>query len=842
VSAAPLLDPERLRRLEQLELTPRIVRLRELHLRAVPEVCLERPRLLTRLARQRSLLDRARVSVLEQARLYRSVLESREPVVAHAAAWLEGAGPVSLLGEPLPLLAGSTTGRFKGVPLYPELLALALWPELEELPRRRSNPYRISRAEVDELNQEIFPHWVRSHVAEVARARARPSRLEDDLFGHVDLYLLSKLSCISHTIPDFGRVLGRGLLDLAEEARRRGRRARGPERRELYAALEEALLGMVAWGRRLAGEARALAAREPDAARRAELLAMAEVHERVPAEPARTFREGLAAIWTCWNAVLLENANYGLSLGRLDQLLAGLYHADLDAGRVDQEGALELACALWLKLGDHVPAVPGTGEAFFGATGSNQVVTLGGVDTEGRCAVNELSHLFLRATELMRLRDPNVNARYHPGVSSPAWLRRVCRANLLTGATPAIHNDRAVVRALTARGDGLAQARDYGIVGCVEPTSAGRAYGHSAAILLNLVGVLDLALFGGARRPGGAGVSVDTGDPAGFAGFAAFREALAAQIGWVAGRTTTLNDLLGAVHQDLHPTPILSSIFEGPMEKGLDLSRGGATLNASGVSVVGLADVVDSLSALQVHVYERRTFGFAALRDALLRDFEGDAVMRALLARSPRYGGDDPVARENAAWLVRELDRAFGARTNYRGGRYRVGYWSMTTHVGWGSLAGALPSGRRAGTPFASGMTPASGAVTCLATSLDAMAALPAEAVTSGMAHNVKFTPWTRARSEADLAATVEAFFDDDGGRRQGGMEVQFTVLRPEAVAEALLHPERHGDMLVRVSGYTAYLRDLTPAMRREILERTAFALASEGGDCSTVSLAEVHA
>ncbi len=836
-----LLDPVRLGRLEQIDLPPRIVRLRELHLRAVPEVCMERPRLLTRLARERSLLDRTRISVLEQARLYREVLESREPVVAHAAAWLEGTGEVSLRGEPLPLLAGSTTSRFKGVPLYPEFLALTLWPELEELPRRRSNPYRIRPAEVDELNHDIFPSWIRAHVAEVARARAGAS-LEDGLLGHVDLYLLSKLSCISHTIPDFGRVLRRGLLDLAEEARQRCRRARGADRRDLYSALEEALLGTVAWGHRLSAEARAMAEREPDAARRAGLRALAEAHQRAPAEPARTFREGLTAIWTCWNAVLLENANYGLSLGRLDQLLADLYRADLEAGRIDQEGALELVCDFWLKVGDHVPGVPGTGEAFFGATGSNQAVTLGGVDAEGRCAVNELSHLLLRATELMRLRDPNVNARYHPGVNPPAWLRRICRANLRTGATPAIHNDRAVVRAMTARGETLAQARDYGIVGCVEPTSAGRAYGHSAAILVNLVSVLDLALFRGTRRDGGQLLGVDTGDPGGFAGFGAFREALSAQIDWLAARTTALNDLLGAVHQDIHPTPILSSIFEGPMEQGLDLSRGGATINGSGVAVVGLADVVDSLSALQIHVYERRTVGFDALREALLRDFAGDAVLRAMLARSPRFGSDDPVARENATWLLGELDRAFGSRINYRGGRYRVGYWTMTTHVGWGSLAGALPSGRRAGAPFASGITPVSGAVPCLATSLGAMAGLPAEAITSGMAHNVKFTPSSRARSEADLAATVEAYFDDDDGRRNGGMEVQFTLLRPEAVADALAHPERHGDLLVRVSGYTAYLRDLSPAMRREILERTAFALASEGGEGFTLSLGEVQA
>jgi formate C-acetyltransferase len=826
------------RALDALALSPRVARLRELHLKAMPELCLERARLVTRHAREHRQLGGRPVSALEKARLYAEVLARKAPIIAPAAAYRPGHGEVSLRDAPLPRFGGSTTARFKGVALYPELLGLALWPELGRLGARAANPYRITPAEVEELSQEIFPAWVDGHVAEVARLRGRGrwERVEEELFGHMDVWLLSKLSCISHTVPDLGRVLRRGLLDLADEACARSRRARTRGEGETWQALAEAMRGVVAWGRRLAEAARGLAAGEPDPGRRAELLALAEAHARVPAEPARTFREGLTAVWTCWNALLLESPDYGLSLGRLDQLLVELYREDRAQGRLELAEALELCCDLWLKLGDHVPAVPGSGEAFFGATGSNQAVTIGGVGPEGRSAVNEVSLLLLRTSELMRLRDPNLAARHHPGVTPRSWLRRLCLANLRTGATPAVHNDRAVIRALMGRGDSLAQARDYAIVGCVEPASAGRTFGHSAAILLDLPAVLDLALFSGRRRGGGPVLGVELEEPATFE---AFRCALRAQLERIAERTTSLNDLLAEVHRDLLPTPILSALFEGPLECGRDVTQGGAVVNASGVAVVGFADVVDSLTAVQACVYERRSVTLERLRGALRADLAGEPELAAMLSRCPRYGSDDPAAADNAAWLVRALDAAFGARANARGGRYRVGYWSMTMHVGWGALAGALPSGRRAGAPFASGMTPASGGGGCLAATLSAAAALPAEALAGGMALNVRFGPHAPERAVDDLAASVEAYFDGPGGRGPGGMEVQFTILDPDQLARACRDPERHGDLMVRVSGYTAYFRDLSPAVRREILARAAFGLGGEAGEAATFTIRE---
>ena len=234
----------------------------------------------------------------------------------------------------------------------------------------------------------------------------------------------------------------------------------------------------------------------------------------MPELPARTFREGLTTLWVCWTAILLENANIGLSLGRLDQVLYKLYRDDTEAGRLKVEQALELICCLWLKIGDHVPAVPETAEQLFGGAGSNQAITIGGIDQEGKDAVNDLTYVMLRATELLKLRDPNLNARYYPGKHSDDYLKRLCEVNISTGATPAIHNDRAVIMALTEKGETIEQARDYGIIGCVEPGSSGRSYGHPGALLLNLTSVLELTLYNGRHRhTGDELISKETGDP-----------------------------------------------------------------------------------------------------------------------------------------------------------------------------------------------------------------------------------------------------------------------------------------------------------------------------------------
>jgi formate C-acetyltransferase len=276
------------------------------------------------------------------------------------------------------------------------------------------------------------------------------------------------------------------------------------------------------------------------------------------------------------------------------------------------------------------------------------------------------------------------------------------------------------------------------------------------------------------------------------------------------------------------------------MEKGKDIIEGGATINSSGVTIIGFADVVDSFSAIQKIVFEDKEISFSQLLKAMEKNFEGDdfkGLQQRLMnpKKTPKYGNEDPVADANAAWLVDLLDKEFSEKQNYRGGNYRVGYWTMTTHAGYGRLTGALPSGRKAMENFTSGITPVSGVTPHLTKALNSVSNLSAKSLSSGVALNLKFTPEAGKDSpEVDkkkmldnFVAYVKGYFDAGNGKSDGGMEIQFNITKREDFEDAMKHPENYPELLVRVSGYTAYFKDLNPFMQKEIIDRTEYLLST---------------
>jgi formate C-acetyltransferase len=853
--------PAWLQALDDMQPTDRVKALRTDYFRARPQICAERPRWVTDAHRQLNLsvdeliASRRRITPLEKAQVYAALLFERKPIVHHASAIGHDGKPFETSGW-LSRFAGSTTSHYKGVLVYPELFGLALWPELWSIHRRKANPYHLSAEDRKTLDLEVFPYWVDRSILELTRRRHYPNEILSQgftptmLLQFLSLFATAAPNCVSHTIPDFRRAVCEGLGAIAADARERGRVAKTEEQRDFYEAMAVVLAGVIRYSERLAAEARKMAAAEPEGSgRRIELEELAEIHARVPREPARTFREGLTTVWMCWTALHQESANAALSLGRLDQLLYPLYAADLAAGRLTVARAVELVSCLWLKIGDHVPAVPKAGEELFGGTGSNQAITLGGVDRDGNDAVNELSYVMLRSTEHLRLRDPNLNARVHPK-NPPLWLQRVCRANAETRATPALHNDEAVIAMLRERGTATPDAFDYGVVGCVEPVSAGRSYTFSGAIQVNLAAVLELALFQGTHRSVGQGrlLSLPTRDPAKLKTFGELRDEFLTQLRWMADTTTRLNDQLETMHRDAYPLPLLSALFEGPMDKGRDLTAGSARYDAAGVTIIGFADVADSLSALEKHVFgPQATVPWETLRGALAANWEGHEALRRLLLnpeKTPKYGRDDGSGGDRmAAWLLATLDEAFCwretkegrrvPRPTVRGGFYRVGYWTMTNHAAFGRLMKATPDGRAAEAPFASGITPVSAAAKDLPATIAATAALEsARYVSNGMALNLKFPaiPVTDNVALGHFVAYVKRYFERQGtaaSPRPGGMEVQFNLYDQAQLLVAAKGAPGADQMLVRVSGYTAYFKDLNPKMQQEIIERTMYDLAT---------------
>ena len=787
---------------------PRVKRLLWVHRNRQPEICTERPRLLTEFAR-RHPLDEAASPGLNQGRALRYILTRKRPIIHDDD-----------------LLAGTTTSKRIGVVIYPELGGTAIWPELLTVEGRELNPYRISHADVRVLEREVFPHWTRDNIREWTRRHFDdPESLELD--GRFALYFMWKNYAVSHTVADFANVVGRGTDAIVAEAEQRAASA-DASRRPFYRSLVEALAGVASYATHLAEQAARLARTLPgnDAAaraRRLELEEMARVCRRVPARPAETLAEALQSLWILFLALHQENMNAGLSLGRLDVWLDPYLQRDLGATagaarRSAIERAIELTCAFMLKLTDHLPLAPDIANRLFGGSSSDQAITLGGVDEHGESAVCDMTWIFLKATEMLRLRDPNMNARFAPGINSSAYLRRLCEVNLLTRATPAIHNDAAMVDVLLGEGFTRVEARDWAATGCVEPTVSGRHFGHTGSIMLSLVAALEMALNDGVHPLLARQVGPATGDPRAMSSYAEFFAAYQTQLGALIDRVVDVNEMLGAAHRHLHPTPLLSALFQGPMESGRDLIDGGAPHNSTGVANVGLADVVDSLCAIRTLVFERERVDFAALLAAIADNFVGHEHLHSeIVARAAKFGDGSALPEEIAGELLSFIYERFHARAHYRGGRYQPGYWSMSNHVAFGILAGALPSGRRRGKAFAPGLTPTPLCAGSLTDQMHAVAGLDHSKMPNSLAFNVKVVPGREDSHAAvvdRMAAYVGAYFD------LGGMQLQFNVVSSEVLRDAMLRPKDYGDLLVRISGYNAYFVELNRDMQIELIER----------------------
>lgn len=806
--------------LTTLESLPRIARLRGKHLGTPTEVCIERATLITKFMTQ--LADPNEPAQLVVARRVRHYLAQREAIIHDDN-----------------LLAGSTTSKRLGAPVFPELTGLMIWPELDLISTRKVNPQLLSPADAETLNRFVFPYWMDKTVHESLRARL-VERLGDSpplslrLLERLVFYSCGKVGGISHCVPAYERVLGEGMQDIIAEARGRERvldRSKGPETREriaFYQSVQIALRGAIEHAANLAKAARAQAQTTIDAHARAELEALARTCEQVPAKPARTFSEAINSLWLCHIGIHAENINMALSPGRLDQILWPYYRRDIEDGVLTPEQALELCCCLWLKLADNTKLVPELAERLGGGAGSAPAVTLGGVDPRGRDAVNDLTYVLLRTTELMALRDPSVNARFHYDVNDRGYRQRVVEVIVNTGAIPGLHNDVADIKTLVNQGQRLAHARDFAIVGCVGLASAGRDYGACASIMLNLGRALELALF-----QGKSSVTQDeqigpvTADPDTFTSFEQFWEVFTIALRALIEQAVEINEQFGRVLQDLLPTPLLSALFEGPLDAGKDLIRGGATYNSSGASHVAFADVCDSLNAIEVGVFSDARVSMAELRLALRADFGPcHARLRNYLRHKvPKFGTRDPVALRNSKRLVEFIYEVYQSQVNYRGGRYRPAYSTMTTHAGQGKLCGALPSGRRAHKVFSGGITPTSGAARELGAAFDAVAALGSRSIPGGAAFNIKYTP---RRADESQHEYLERFGDlVERHFRKGGMQVQFNIRSYEELIDAMNHPHKHPDLLVRVSGYSAYFNDLSVPMKEELIARTQYHLDS---------------
>ncbi len=580
-----------------------------------------------------------------------------------------------------------------------------------------------------------------------------------------------------------------------------------------------------AYALRHADKARELAAQEEDPVRKKELLLIADVCEWVPWKPARSFHEAIQAQWFTQLASRFEQIFGGIvGNGRIDQYLYPYYKKDVEAGILDEHGALELLECLWLNMAQYVylHAAPqgrkrNEGNAHFEHT------TISGQTRDSKDATNELSWLILKSKHEFPLDFPDLSVRIHAGTPDD-FLHRVCEVIKHGTGFPKLFNDEEIIPVLVAKGATLEEARDYAGSGCTEVRLVNRNTYFTGTTWFSLPGVLELALNNGkCTATGDNTVSIQTGDAAKFATYEAVWNAFTSQLKHIIHRILAQQYIADTLRPHHLAGPLQSALHDVAMKEGKDLAEGrfeeGLSLGPQ-VGVIGFGTTIDSLAAIRKLVFEDGVTDMPTLLAALRNNFEGYEILRQQCLNAPKYGNCieevDEVGRQIEELLNSELEK----HTNYYGGKPEIFHVPVTIHIAMGRKVGAMPNGRRSGEFLSEGISPSQGAdvlgPTCTLKSIAYTKNTPYFRRAARLL-NIKLMPRTVAGEEGTqkLAAFIR------GWSKQRHWHLQFNIVNNETLKAAQAEPEKYRNLIVRVAGYSAYFVELSQSLQSELVHRT---------------------
>ena len=660
---------------------------------------------------------------------------------------------------------------------------------------------------------------------ERAEKKWRRSNLKLNFFGMGNCGAIP-----GHLIPNYPKVIGRGFAGLVAEFKQMQESAE-PEPAAFLRALIIACEGTQFFADRYAGEAERLAASEPEAGRKAELLKIAAICRRVPWQPARSFHEAVQALWFTHMLVMAAESypGPGLSPGRVDQYLYPYYRQDLESGGVTREEAREILQCYFIKHNYAYDYMGRVGNNQGINSGFGQLITLGGIGPRGEDAGNELTWLFLDVIEDMNLLEPKPNIRLHRNTPDALLDRIVELLSKCQGAPFLLNFDETAMAALKWAGLPEDQLWNYAPVGCLENTLQGNDRSGTVDVNLNLAKAVELALNNGRDLRWKWRIGPRTGNPERCSSFEEFFQAYATQLQALIDQLVERASEADAIRARFEPTPYLSALVDGCAEQGKDVSAGGPWHNFITVEGVGLATAADSLAAVKKLVFETKAVSMRELLQAIRANFEGHEVLRQkLVNKAPKYGNDDPEADAIAHRLNDFFSReVFRRRSPATGRRFRAGYLSWNYWILYANSLSATPDGRPRGIYLSNGICPVTGAdrqgPTAVARSVFKVGL---ETVPNGASHTISFSPaiLRTAAGREKLRAFLRGYGE------QGGSALQVNLVSPELLRQAQKEPESFHNLLVRVTGYNAYFTTLGQEIQSEIISREAHALGQGRG------------
>jgi len=561
-----------------------------------------------------------------------------------------------------------------------------------------------------------------------------------------------------------------------------------------------------------------LAQVESDPIRKQELEKMAEICNRVPANPPKTFWEALQTYWFTHVGVITElNTWDAISPGRLDQHVYPFYKIDLEEGRLTVEEARELLQCFWIKFNNQ-PAPPKVGVTAqeSGTYNDFALISLGGKKQDGSDGVNELSYLILDVLDEMRLVQPHCCIQLSQK-NPDRFLKRAAEINRTGSGQPSIFNADAVTQELIRQGKSIEDARNGGTSGCVETGAFGKE-NYNLTGYFNMMKVLEVTLFNGVDPRTGEKIGLETGDPAEFTSFDEIIDAYKKQLNHFINIKIRGNNVIERIYAVHMPTPFLSLLIDDCIKNGRDYHDGGARYNTSYIQGVGLGSITDSQAALKYNVFDKKNLTMKQLINVLKENFEGQEKIRLrLLNKTSKYGNDDDYADDIMRMLFEVYFNAIDGRKNTKGGTYHINLLPTTVHVYFGSVVGATPDGRFAGEPLSEGVSPVQGADRNGPTAVIKSVAKIDHIRTGGTLLNQKFTPQILEGENGinKLSHLVRSYF------KLNGHHIQFNVVNVDTLRAAQQNPEKYQNLIVRVAGYSDYFSNLSKSLQDEIIART---------------------
>ncbi len=774
---------------------------------------------------------------------------------------------IPIIIRPYELIVGSNTKKPRSCQIFPEYSFSWLEEEFDTISTRSADPFYISE-ETKKTLKEVFRYWEGKTTSDLAlsyMSEGAKLTMEHNIYTPGNYFY----NGVGHVSVNYGEVLEIGFEGIINKAKASLEKIKDSDvdcakRRAFLEGVITSLNAACLYAERYALLALEMAKSETDPVRKMELALIANNCVNVPRKGATSFYEACQSFWFVQMLLQTESSGHSISPGRFDQYMYPYYKKDIESGKITKEFAQELVDCVFVKLNDLSKCRDAASAAGFAGYSMFQNMIAGGQNSEGMDATNELSYMCITASMHTMLPQPSLSVRVWNG-SPHEFLLHAATLTRTGIGLPAYYNDEVIIPALVSRGLTLSDARDYNIIGCVEPQKSGKTDGWHDAAFFNMCRPLELVFSNG--KDFGVQVGVKSGELKDLDTFEKFYDAYKAQMNYAIEMMVNADNAIDYAHGERCPLPFQSSMVEDCIGRGKSMQEGGAVYNFTGPQGFGIANTADALIAIKTLVYDEKKYTLEELADALRNNYgepfgavqagqlttqvakalaeQGKELNEATIAdiynkikanatspekkafydklrrdieELPKFGNDnldvDLFARDVAYTYTRPVEKY----KNPRGGVYQAGLYPVSANVPLGAQTGATPDGRLAGTPVADGVSPAAGRdINGPTASCNSVARLDHAIASNGTLFNMKFHPSAlKGRSGLEGFVTlIQGFF------AQKGMHMQFNVVSRETLLEAQKYPEKYKTLVVRVAGYSALFTTLSKSLQDDIINRT---------------------